>query len=46
MRWIRTYRERRALLAVARLLATVDGVAGERRLPARRAGRLSLGARA
>jgi hypothetical protein len=45
MRWIRTYRERKALIAVARLLAAVDGVAGERRLPLRRSGGLSLGAR-
>jgi hypothetical protein len=45
VRWIRTYRERKALIAVARLLATVDGVAGERRLPLRRTGGVSLGAR-
>lgn len=45
MRWIRSYRERRALLAVARVLVDLDAAAAERRI-ARRGVRVSVGARA
>ncbi|HSC91686.1 MAG TPA: hypothetical protein VLB86_08540 [Gaiellaceae bacterium] len=45
MRWIRAYRERKALAEVARLLAAVDAPRRERAF-VRRVHRVSLGARA
>ena len=45
MRWIRSYRERRALLAIARVLVDLDAAAAERRA-LRRGVRVSFGGRA
>jgi len=44
MRWIRSYRERRALLAIARLLVDLDAASGERRALRRGVG-VSFGGR-
>ena len=45
MRWIRSYRERRALLAIARVLVDLDAAAAERRA-LRRGVRVPFGGRA